>query len=74
VAIGAETIRMVELNLVAQVTHRVQVAIADAHPETISRQLVELIQQLWQSNPHSKARSRGIGMTVPGSLQQFSFE
>jgi predicted NBD/HSP70 family sugar kinase len=70
VAIGDENIRVVELNLAAQVTRRVQAAITDTHPTPITQQLIELIQQVWQANPQSKARSRGIGITVPGSLNR----
>lgn len=71
VAIAVEDIRVVELNLAAQVTHRVQVPMsADTDPATITQQLVELIQQIWQANPESKAKYRGIGITVPGSLNR----
>ena len=71
VAIGVEDIRVVELNFAAQVTRRVQASVtADTNPATITQQLVELIQQIWQANPESKAKTRGIGITVPGSLNR----
>jgi predicted NBD/HSP70 family sugar kinase len=70
VAIGDENIRVVELNLAAQVTRRVQLSITDTNPTAVTQQLIELIQQVWQANPQSKARSRGIGITVPGSLDR----
>jgi predicted NBD/HSP70 family sugar kinase len=70
IAIGDENIRVVELNLAAQVTGRVQAAITNTDPETITQQVIELVQQIWQANPQSKVRSRGIGITVPGSLNR----
>lgn len=70
VAIEDERIRVVELNLAAKVTHRVQIPVTDTSPEIITRQLLGLIQQVWQSNALSKERSRGIGITVPGSLNR----
>lgn len=69
-AIGDEQIRVVELNLAAQVTRRIQSPIRDTHPNTVTQQLLELLEQIWQANPQGEARSRGIGITVPGSLDR----
>lgn len=77
VAIGSEDVRVVELNLAAQVTRRVQAPMLDTDPAAVTQQLVELIQQLveliqqvWQANPQSRERSQGIGITVPGALNR----
>ncbi|MBD1900849.1 ROK family transcriptional regulator [Trichocoleus sp. DQ-A3] len=71
VALGDENIRVIELNLAAQVTRRVEASMtADTDPATVTRQLVELIQQVWQANPDGEAKYRGIGITVPGSLNR----
>lgn len=70
VAIEDECLRVVELNFAAQVTRRVEVPITDTAPEVIAHQLIELIQQVWEANPQSKARSWGIGITIPGSLDR----
>ncbi|BAS58078.1 MULTISPECIES: ROK family transcriptional regulator [Leptolyngbya] len=70
VAIEDEILRVVELNFAAQVTRRVEIPITDTAPDIIAQQLIELIQQVWEANPESKARSRGIGITIPGSLDR----
>jgi predicted NBD/HSP70 family sugar kinase len=70
-AIGVENIRVVELNLAAQVTYHVQMPIQTvADPALITQQLTELIQRIWQDYPQNQARVRGIGITVPGSLNR----
>lgn len=69
-AIGDETLRVVELNLAAQVTRRVQSPITDTHPAAIAKQLAALLERIWQANPQGRERSRGIGITVPGSLDR----
>ncbi|MBD2463676.1 ROK family transcriptional regulator [Oscillatoria sp. FACHB-1407] len=69
-AIADESIQVVELNLAAQVTHRVQIPIPNTDPSSVTQHLIELIQHLWQANPQGKVRSRGIGITVPGSLNR----
>lgn len=68
--IGDEDIRVVELNLAAQVTQRVQVPVTDTNPATITQQLIERIQQIWQASPQNQNRFRGIGITVPGQLDR----
>lgn len=70
VAIGDEQIRVVELNLLAQVTYRVQTPLKETDPATIAQQVIELVQQVWQTNPENQSRTRGIGITVPGSLNR----
>lgn len=70
VAIADEQIRVVELNLAAQVTYRVAVPLLRTDPVTITQQVIELVQQVWQTNPENQARTRGIGITVPGSLNR----
>jgi len=70
VAIGDEQIRVVELNLLAQVTYGVQANITETDPTTIAQQVVELVQQVWQTNPENQSRTRGIGITVPASLNR----
>ncbi len=68
-AIGAETLTVVELNLAAQVVNRIQTSIGDNRtPETVIRSLVTLIQQVQQANPLNTDRLRGVGLTVPGTL------
>lgn len=71
VAIGVEDIRVVELDLSAQVVNRVQEPIrSERDPATLSQQLVRLIRQVQQASPERYARARGIGITVPGSLNR----
>ncbi|MBE9166700.1 ROK family transcriptional regulator [Pleurocapsales cyanobacterium LEGE 06147] len=71
VAIKVEEIRVVELNFAAQVTRRVQAPMtADTNPATVTQQLIELIQHIWQANAQSKAKYQGIGITIPGTLNR----
>lgn len=68
-AIGAEHLTVVELNLAAQVVNRIQEPLGQNRaPESVIQALAKLIQQVRQANPLAKERLRGIGLTVPGTL------
>jgi predicted NBD/HSP70 family sugar kinase len=68
-SIESENLTVIEMNLSAQVVSRVQEPIVEQRdPETVLSQLVKLIQQVRSANPLSQERLRGIGLTVPGTL------
>lgn len=68
-AIEVEHLTVVELNLAAQIITRIQEPLeGNKDPETVLNQLVRLIERVRQSNPHSKQRLRGVGLTIQGTL------
>lgn len=69
-AIEADYVKVVELNFAAQVTQKLAQPITNPEPEVVIDQLVQLIQQLRQSNPLSQERLRGIGLTIPGTVNR----
>ena len=72
--IGAEIevdhLKVVELNLAANVTHILCQPLTETNPNIVIHQLVQLIEQLRQANPLSHQRLRGIGLTIPGTLNR----
>ncbi|MGJ3251127.1 MAG: ROK family transcriptional regulator [Elainellaceae cyanobacterium] len=70
-AIDADRLTVVEMNLAAQVIKRIQVSASGSMtPEAIIHQLVSSIDQLRCANPFRNERLRGIGITVPGTLNR----
>lgn len=68
-AIEAEHLTVIELNLAAQMTQRLQAPIHHHKtPEAVLSQLIDLIQQVQANNPLSQQRSRGIGLTIQGTM------
>ncbi|MGP1387981.1 MAG: ROK family protein [Thainema sp.] len=70
-AIEADHIRVVELNLAAQVTQRICEPLPpSSEPNVVMRQLLQMIAQVRHGNPDYQLRLRGIGLTVPGSINR----
>ncbi|MBE9168594.1 ROK family transcriptional regulator [Pleurocapsales cyanobacterium LEGE 06147] len=69
-AIEADHVKAVELNLAAQVTHRLWQPLTKNDPDTVIHQLVRSIEQLRQFNPLGNQRLRGIGLTIPGTINR----
>lgn len=69
-AIEADHLKVVELNLAAKVTHMLCQPLTETNPDLVIRQLVGLIEQLRQVNPLSQQRLRGIGLTIPGTINR----
>lgn len=73
-AIEVEHLTVVELNLAAQKVSRIQEPLeGDKDPESVLNQLVKLIERVRQSNPRGKERSRGVGLTIQGTLNLEGF-
>jgi predicted NBD/HSP70 family sugar kinase len=70
-AIDADDLTVVEMNLAAQVVNRLQVPTPESMtPEAVIDQLSDCIAHLRRANPLSEERLRGIGITVPGTLNR----
>ncbi|MBD1909078.1 MULTISPECIES: ROK family transcriptional regulator [unclassified Leptolyngbya] len=67
-AIEAEHLTVIKLNLAAQIVARLQQPVSSTDPESVLRQLVQLIHQVCQAEPYNRARLRGIGLSVQGVL------
>jgi predicted NBD/HSP70 family sugar kinase len=67
-AIEVEHLTVVKLNLSAQIVARIQQPLVATAPESVLRQLVQLIAQIRQAEPTDEARLRGIGLSIQGVL------
>lgn len=71
VAIDGTELTVVEMNLAAQVVNRIQASVPEPKtPEAIIPQLLDSIERIRQANPLSNERLRGVGITVPGTLNR----
>jgi predicted NBD/HSP70 family sugar kinase len=62
--IGAEGIHLVLINLAGSVIYRETVALRSKRPESVCRDLVELVQGVWSDQLKRSDRLRGVGVTV----------
>jgi predicted NBD/HSP70 family sugar kinase len=67
-AIEVEHLTVVKLNLAAQIVARIQQPLSSMEPETILRQVVQLIEQVRQVEPRYESRLRGVGLSIQGVL------
>nr|RNJ66183.1 MAG: ROK family transcriptional regulator [Leptolyngbya sp. IPPAS B-1204] len=67
-AIEAEHLTVVKLDLAAQIVARIQQPLVGTEPQPVLETLVQLINQIRQTEPASDLRLRGVGLTIQGVL------
>ncbi len=70
VAIEADHIKAVELNLAANIQNKLSIPLNSSDPNLVITQLVQLIDRLRKANPLSDERLRGVGLTTPGTINR----
>jgi predicted NBD/HSP70 family sugar kinase len=65
---GAEGIHLVLINLQGSVIYRETVPLRSKRPETVCRDLVNLVQGVWSIQLKGSERLRGVGVTVSAIL------